>query len=108
MAEGVTSSTNIFSGILNDYVRKPKNLTMYTAFRGVTDWTQIGQFDQYETGYSFLSVIDIPKFLRKLASLGASDVQNMINSFTHMLEYEFRGLDGLPDIASESVKGYHR
>lgn len=91
-----------FSGILNNYVRKPKNLTTYTAFRGVTDWTQIGQFDQFETGYSFLSVIQMPKFLEMLKDYD-NDLSNMITSFEHMLEYEFRGLDGIPDIASETT-----
>ena len=93
-----------YGGILNEFVRKPKNLTVYTAFRGVTDWTQIGQFDQFETGYSFLSVIQMPKFLDKLATLTAdSDLANMIISFQHMLEYEFRGLDGIPDISTETT-----
>lgn len=94
----------MFGGILNEYVRKPKNLTVYTAFRGVTDWTQIGQFDQFETGYSFLSVIQMPKFLDRLATItGDADLQHMIVSFEHMLEYEFRGLDGIPDISSETT-----
>lgn len=92
----------MYSGIINKYVRKPKNLTTYTAFRGVTDWTQIGQFDQFETGYSFLSVVEIPKFLRQLADWDPDGIGQLIKSFTHMLEYEFRGLDGLPDISSES------
>ena len=92
----------MYSGIINKYVRKPKNLTTYTAFRGVTDWTQIGQFDQFETGYSFLSVVEIPKFLRMLADWDPDGIGQLIKSFTHMLEYEFRGLDGLPDISSES------
>ena len=93
----------IFNGIMNNYVRKPRNLTEYTAYRGVTDWTQIGQFDQFETGYSFLSVISIPKFMRKLADLDTTFAGPLVDSFIHMLEYEFRGLDGVPDIASETA-----
>lgn len=92
---------NVNNGIINNYTIKPRNLTQYTAFRGVTDFTQIGQFAQFETGYSFLSVIQMPKFMEKLAKED-TDIAALVNSFKHMLEYEFRGLDGLPDIASET------
>ena len=91
----------INNGILNNYTIRPRNLTQYTAFRGVTDFTQIGQFAQFETGYSFLSVISMPPFLTKLAEQD-SGVASLINSFKHMLEYEFRGMDGLPDIQGDT------
>ena len=90
-------------GILNNYVKKPRNLTEYTAFRGVTDFTQIGQFDQFETGYNFLSVISMPKFLERCAKIDTTNVAPLVSSFRHMLEYEFKGLSGLPDIATENV-----
>ncbi len=89
------------TGIINNFVKKPKNLTQYTAFRGVTDFTQVGQFNQFETGYSFLSVIKMPKFMEMLASQDAN-IATVVNNFTHMLEYEFRGLSGLPDISGET------
>ena len=88
-------------GIINDYTVKPKNLTMYSAFRGVTDFTQIGQFNQFETGYSFLSVIEMPKFIEKLAE-ESDEIQILRDSFKHMLEYEFRGLSGIPDITGQT------
>lgn len=93
----------VYNGIMNNYVKKPRNLTEYTAYRGVTDWTQIGQFDQFETGYSFLSVISMPKFLERLASLDTTYAGPLVDSFRHMLEYEFRGLDGIPNITSEAA-----
>lgn len=89
------------TGIVNNFVKKPKNLTQYTAFRGVTDFTQIGQFNQFETGYSFLSVIKMPKFMEMLASQDAN-IATLVNNFGHMLEYEFRGLSGLPDVSGET------
>lgn len=89
------------TGIINNFVKKPKNLTQYTAFRGVTDFTQVGQFNQFETGYSFLSVIKMPKFMEMLASQDAN-IATVVNNFTHMLEYEFRGLSGLPDMSGET------
>lgn len=87
---------------LNDYRIRPRNLTEYTAFRGVTDFTQIGQFDQYEGGYQFLSVISMPPYIMKCAEQDSS-IADMVNSFKHAIEFEFRGLDGLPDMTSEQM-----
>ena len=97
-----TSTKKVNNGILNNYTIKPRNLTQYTAFRGVTDFSQIGQFDQYESGYHFLSVIQMPPFMTKLGEVDTNS-QAMVNSFKQMLEYEFRGLDGLPDITTETM-----
>lgn len=97
------SGTIVNSGLINNFSVRPKNLTQYTALRGVVDFSQIGQFDQFETGYSFLSVIKIPKFLELLAEQDVG-VAQMVNSFTHMLEYEFRGLSGLPDITADTFE----
>ena len=90
----------INNGILNDYTIKPRNLTQYKAFRGVTDFTQIGQFAQYERGYSFLSVLQMPKFMTELANKN-KDIKDMVMGFQHMLEFEFRGLEGLPDLNAD-------
>lgn len=90
---------NVNNGIFNNYTVTPKNLTQYTAYRGVTDFSQIGQFNQFESGYQFLSVLDIPEFLKKDPSM---DIMN--KNFQHMLEFEFRGMDGLPDIQSDSFE----
>lgn len=92
----------VTNGVINNYSIKPKNLTEYTAFRGVTDFSQIGQFDQFETGYSFLSVLQMPKFMTMLGDRNA-DYKALVDSFKHMLEYEFRGLDGLPDIQADTI-----
>lgn len=93
----------INTGIVNEYVKKPKTLTQYTAYRGVTDFTQVGQFSQYETGYSFLSVIGMPKFMTELAKEDSNYVAPLVVGFKHMLEYEFKGLDGLPDISTDMI-----
>lgn len=88
------------TGIVNDYSIKPRNLTQYTAFRGVTDFSQIGQFSQFERGYSFLSVLQMPKFM---VMLGNEDdnIGSIVKGFQHKLEYEFRGLEGLADISAD-------
>lgn len=88
-------------GVFNAYTVHPKNLTQYAAYRGVTDFTQIGQFNQFETGYSFLSVIQMPKFL-EVAAQDNDEIASIVFSFKHMLEYEFRGLTGLPDITGQT------
>ena len=86
------------NNLFNNYTVSPKNLTQYTAYRGVTDFSNVGQFNQYETGYQFLSVIQMPKFMTALEQLDP-DMIAINASFKHMLEYEFRGLEGLPDIS---------
>ena len=89
------------SNIANGYVKRPHNLLAYQGLRGVTDFTNIGQFNQFETGYSFLFVLQMPEFMRKLAKLD-EEIKIIYNQFEHVLEYEFRGLDGLPDIGVEN------
>ena len=84
-----------------DGTTETKDLTKWSLFRGVTDWANLEQFNQFETGYSFLSVIKMPKFMEMLASQDAN-IATVVNNFTHMLEYEFRGLSGLPDMSGET------
>ena len=95
MAQTIDTANKLF----NNYTITPRNLTQYTAFRGVTDFSQIGQFDQYETGYQFLEVISIPNFLKKDPSM-----EELNKSFVHMLEFEFRGLEGLNDIQADTYE----
>jgi hypothetical protein len=88
---------NMFSDL-----KTPRDVTGYTLFRGTTDFTQLQQFDLYESGYPYLIVVSIPEFLRKMAERD-TDVANLVNSYTHILEYEFRGLDsGLENITSDT------
>ena len=96
-----SNNIKINNGLFNDYTITPANLTRYKAFRGVTDFTQIGQFNQYEFGYQFLSVISIPKFMTMLGQ-NNSTIAQMNDNFVHTLEYEFRGMDGLPDITGDT------
>lgn len=90
-------------GVLNNNTIRPRNLTQYTAYRGVTDFTNIGQFAQYKTGYNFLSVLQTPEFINKIAK-NKDEIRDLQNSFVHMLEYEFRGLDGLPDMTADTME----
>lgn len=90
-------------------LKTPRDVTAYTLFRGTTDFTQLQQFDLYESGYPYLIVVSIPEFLRKMAETDAQSdekelsVSSLVNSYTHILEYEFRGLDsGLENISSDT------
>lgn len=75
--------------------------TKFTLMRGVTDFTNLVQFDLYETGYSFLICLSIPKFLEEMKKVG-TEYQYLIDSYRHILEYEFRGAQGIEDITSET------
>lgn len=76
-------------------------LTKFTLMRGVTDFSDLRQFDLYETGYSFLILLDIPTFLTNTAKLNDS-YQDLIDSYKHILEYDFRGAQGIDNISSET------
>lgn len=86
-------------------LKKPRDITAYTLFRGTTDFTQLQQFDLYESGYPYLVVVSIPEFLKKMMETGDQDVKNLIKSYIHILEYEFRGLEsGIENITASSAE----
>ena len=83
-------------------LKSPRDVTAYTLFRGATDFTQLQQFDLYESGYPYLVCVSIPEFLRKMAERD-TEVAKLVNSYIHIIEYEFRGLDsGLENISSDT------
>ena len=83
-------------------LKTPRDITAYTLFRGTTDFTQLQQFDLYESGYPYLVCVSIPEFLRKMAERD-TEVAKLVNSYIHIIEYEFRGLDsGLENISSDT------
>ena len=98
------ANTKVTNNIFNDYTIAPRNLTQYTALRGVTDFSQIGMFEQYEKGYQFLSVIKLPTFMEKLGDKFPNSVGIMNQNFRQTMEMEFRGLDGLPDMQADTLE----
>lgn len=85
-------------------LKTPRDITAYTLFRGTTDFTQLQQFDLYESGYPYLVVVSIPEFLRKMAEQD-SEVAKLVNSYVHILEYEFRGLEsGLENMTGQTAE----
>lgn len=93
----------VAKNILNENIISPRSLAQYSLYRGITDFTNTEQFNMYEGGRQFLSIISIPKFLDKLADEDNS-LRTMIDSFVRKLEYEFKGLDGLPDLNSDTYE----
>lgn len=90
------NTDNIFESTL-----APRPVTKFTLMRGVTDYTNLSQFDLYETGYSFLISLQIPRFMTVLANSNDSYLQ-LIKNYRHIIEYDFRGLQGIEDITSET------
>jgi hypothetical protein len=86
---------------LYEGLKSPMPLTEYTLMRGVTDFGNLKQYDLYESGYPFLVVVDYPNFLKELAKQN-TDYATLINNYIHILEYEFRGIDGIDNITTDS------
>lgn len=94
----MASIKSIFTGQVT-----PRDLTQYTLYRGVTDFSQLHQFNNFEGGYSFLHVLKIPKFLDELQSK-STEYKTLITSYRHYLEYAFKGLSGFEDITADTAE----
>ena len=90
-------------------VKVPKNLCEYRLFRGAADFGNLKQWDLYEKGYSFLTVVSVPEFIRLLTknSTNVSNITSiatrLLNNFVYILEHEFRGLTGISGLSAEST-----
>lgn len=84
-------------------LKMPRQLTKYNLYRGITDFGTLEQFDIYQSGRSFIKILQYPAFLK---ALGEQDpgYQELINVVLHILEYEFKGLTGLDDIRANSIE----
>jgi hypothetical protein len=91
-----TTIDNIFTGLAT-----PKDITAYTLARGVQDFSNLAQFNYYEQGYSYFVVLSIPKFLQSLCDVN-TDYKSLILNYRHLLEYDFKGLDGLENITVDT------
>lgn len=89
--------TSAFKGL-----KTPRELLKYNLMRGVTDFSNLEQYDLYEKGYPFLVVVKAPDFLMDLADNDPTGMGVIINNYIHILENDFRGLDGLENITGES------
>lgn len=85
-----------------EYLKTPRDLTGYNLMRGVTDFGNLVQFNLYESGYAALFCVKIPRFLEKLAETN-TEYNTLISNYKHIIEREFKSLDGLADIQSEEL-----
>lgn len=91
-------STGLFKG-----TKAPRSLTKYNLYRGITDFGSLEQFNIYQSGRSFLKILQYPEFLRALA-MKSADYQSIIENALHIIEFEFKGLDGIEDITSSTME----
>ena len=84
-----------------DGLKAPRDITKYTLMRGVTDFGNLNQYNLFETGYPYLIIVSTPRFMDKLADK-YTEIGNLWRAFLHILEYEFRGLDGIENITSDA------
>ena len=89
-------TVNIFSDTMST-----TDVQAFTLMRGVTDFSNLAQYDLYETGYSFLINLSIPKFLKNAKTL-SDEYKKLINNYCHIIEYDFRGMSGIDDITSDT------
>lgn len=85
------------------YKKKPFSIASYTMMRGTIDFTNASQFNLYESGYQFLTVISRPRYIEMLAETD-TEVANALNLFCWILEYEFKGLSGIDNITVDPLE----
>lgn len=90
------STVGAFKGL-----KTPREILQYNLMRGVTDFSNLEQYDLYEKGYPFLVVVHIPDFLSDLASMNSS-IASLVNNYVHILENDFRGIDNIDNITGEA------
>lgn len=95
--------TNGAVNFIFDGTKETRDLVKYALFRGVTDWANLYQFNQFESGYGMLIVLTIPTFLKALANKN-DKYAKLIDTYVHILEYEFRGLDGIDNMTSDTAE----
>lgn len=83
-------------------LKTPRELLNYNLMRGVTDFSNLEQWDLYEKGYPFLCVVSIPQFLRDLAERDPNGIGVLIDNYVHILENDFRGIDNIDNITADT------
>lgn len=88
---------------MNTYRKKPYSIASYTKMRGVIDFSNASQFNMYESGYQFLTVISRPRYIEMLAEED-TEVANALNLFCWILENEFKNLSGIENITADNLE----
>lgn len=82
-------------------LKTPRELLNFNLMRGVTDFSNLEQWDLYEKGYPFLCVVSIPQFLKDLCKKD-DNIKTIVNNYVHILENDFRGIDNVDNIVGET------
>lgn len=88
-------------GSIHTYSKQPLTRAEYSNMRGVMDYSNAKMFNLFESGYSYLKVLSRPKWLEAFAD--GTDQRKMLELFCWILEYEFRGLDGIDDVQADQL-----
>ena len=94
----------------NNFTKRPYSAGQYSDMRGVVDFGNLAQFAPYEGGYCFLAVINGPHCMQMTGDDVDADMKDFAtytkelqDAFIKVLENEFRGLDGIEDITTETM-----
>lgn len=82
----------------SDFSKLPKSTKDYMDMRGVVDFGNLMQFAPYESGYCFIAVIAAPACMKY-----TEQNKELQERFVNIIEQEFKGLDGIDDISSETM-----
>ena len=88
--------------VSDDYTISPNTSAQNVNMRGVIDFGNLFQFAPFESGYSFIAVINGPR----MATMNGMDTnfKSLQDSFISIIENEFRGLDGIDYITSDTME----
>ena len=79
------------------YTKGTLSKAQYASMRGVIDYSNARMFNLFESGYSYLRVLSKPKWV------DLSPGKDLLDLFCWIVEYEFRGLDGIEDIQADNL-----
>ena len=95
-----TNNKDFAENIMFQHLTEPRDLTKYTLMRGAPDFAKVEMWNEFESGYAYLTVVQIPQFLEKLKA--KSEIyRKLIENYEYALEYEFKSLSGIENITSE-------
>lgn len=87
---------------INAYTKKTLSRAEYGTMRGTMDYSNAKLFNLFESGYGFIKILSRPAWLEAFAT--DSQQHQMLELFCWIIEYEFRGLDGIDDVTADNIE----
>lgn len=84
-------------------LKTPRTVTGSNLFRGVTDFSNLYQFNLYESGYQLILWVKTPKFMEMLAQK-YDEYAAIVDNYVWAIEHEFKSLDGLEDLSIDTLE----